>query len=50
MQITQVGAKAIINSFHDEIIAELAKGNRTNCEAQSRSVDEAEDKWAHTPV
>jgi integration host factor subunit beta len=27
-QITQVGAKAIINSFLDEIISELAKGNR----------------------
>ncbi len=27
-QIPQVGAKGIINSFLDEIIAELAKGNR----------------------
>ena len=27
-QITQVGAKTIINSFLDEIISELAKGNR----------------------
>ncbi len=27
-QITQVGAKAIIKSFLDEIISELAKGNR----------------------
>ena len=27
-QITQIRAKAIINSFLDEIIAELAKGNR----------------------
>jgi integration host factor subunit beta len=27
-QITQIRAKAIINSFLDEIIAELVKGNR----------------------